>query len=110
MKTSDSNSEQKTPASFDASKDIPNENNTSRKENPSDEELRLVDEKNMVGQPMGNHIQNSNFKHQTPIDETNKQNFSEGDSNLMKEKLQVETSSIEVIRSLKKSNGKPQKN
>ncbi len=109
MKTSDSKLEQKTPTASVDSKNIQNKNNISgenSKEDSSNEEIRMVDEKNMVGQPMGNHIQNSNFKHQTPIDKTNEKNFSEGDSNSMKEKLQTETPEIDVIESLKKSSGK----
>ncbi len=85
------NSKQKTSTSSDVSKSIQNKNNNSIKkikDNLSKEELRIVDEKNMVGQPMGNHIQNSNFKNQTPTDESNKQNFSEGYSNTMKEQQQ----------------------
>ncbi len=105
MKNSDSKSSI-SPDNLSETQNKKNNSSISKKENPSEEELRLVDEKNMVGQPMGNHIQNSNFNHQTPIDETNKKNFSEGDSNSMKEKLQAVTPPINVIESIKNKSGK----
>jgi len=107
MKTPDSKPNQETQ---DTSENISekNETPTEVKENAPDEELRIVDEKNMIGQPMGNHVQNSNYKHQTPKDRVNEKNFSEGDNNSMKEQQQAQTPPIDVIQSIKDSSGKPQ--
>lgn len=39
----------------------------------SNEELRIVAEKGMVGQPMGNRIENTSFKNMTPAEKDEKQ-------------------------------------
>jgi hypothetical protein len=64
-----------------------NGDNSSKKQNDfSNDELRVVEEKGMVGQPMGNKIQNTSFKNMTPAEKDEKQKPDENYSKSVKEK------------------------
>ncbi len=62
------------------------DNSIKKEDDASTQELRVVEEKEMVGQPMGNKIQNTSFKNMTPAEKDEKQEPDENYIKSLKEK------------------------
>ncbi|MEO8761951.1 MAG: hypothetical protein ABI388_10805 [Bacteroidia bacterium] len=57
----------------DASDNADSDNLNKTQPDYTNDELRIVAEKGMVGQPMGNRIENTSFKNMTPAEKDGKQ-------------------------------------